>query len=63
MSGRWTASCWGRSGTACRNVSIADAALAATVLSVALRLLCMCLWLLPALFASSLGKSRDRCQQ
>jgi hypothetical protein len=44
-------------------VSIADAALTGTTLSIALWLLCVCLRLLSALLAFVLGKGGDGCQQ
>jgi hypothetical protein len=66
----WTACRWGACGTVCRDMSIADAAFAATALSVALRLLGVglwllgvCLWLLPVLLASALGKGGDGSQR
>ena len=62
-SGRWAACSWGACRTVCRNVSIADAAFPATVLSVGLWLLCVCLRLLTTLLASLLGKGGDGCQQ
>ena len=54
---------WCGRGAACRNVSIADAVFSAPVLSIALRLLCVCLHLLTVLLASALGQGGDRCQQ
>ena len=68
--GRWTGCSWGACRTMGRNVSIANAALTGTTLSIALwllcvrlRLLCVCLGLLSALLTFVLGKGGDGCQQ